>query len=113
MQEITTINGELMPSEAFNNYLDRLTGRFFKILPLKEEGCGTLDAYIRKLQAELIGTNSLIPMLCNDGRILSLVSILQYLIDNDCSVNETRVEVFEALNICKQLQDKYGGDDNE
>lgn len=90
-------------------YMGGLVNRFFKILPIKEEGEPTLKQYMQSLQREMLGCQSLIIMLKDDDRYMSLLSILQYLIDNDTTIKTTKMEVFRAINILRQLQKKYGG----
>lgn len=90
-------------------YMGGLVNRFFKILPIKEEGEPTLKQYMQSLQREMLGCQSLIIMLKDDDRYMSLLSILQYLIDHDTNIKTTKMEVFRAINILRQLQKKYGG----
>lgn len=90
-------------------YMGGLVNRFFKILPIKEEGEPTLKQYMQSLQREMLGCQSLIVLLKDDDRYMSLLSILQYLIDNDTNIKTTKTEVFRAINILRQLQTKYGG----
>lgn len=89
-------------------YMGGLVNRFFKILPIKEEGEPTLMQYMQSLQREMLGCKNLIVLLKDDDRYLSLLSILQYLIDHDTDVKTTKTEVFRAINILRQLQKKYG-----
>lgn len=105
---IYTIYGDELCPELMNNYFDSLVDMFFKILPLREEEEPTLAVYIRVLQAELIGCVSLIDGLNDDARFMSLISILQYLIDNPaCPVGEVKREVFNAIGICNKLRRSY------
>ena len=67
--------------------------------------------YMESLQREMIGCHDLIIALNNDELYLSLLSILQYLIDNDCDTGIVKTEVFKAINICKKLQRKYDAEE--
>ncbi len=105
---IQTTVGVPMNAAVLDNYLRSLINLFFKILPLKESGERSLETYIKSLQAELLGCNALVEAIHNDSMFLSLVSILQYLIDNsDCDVMFVRREVFRAISICNKLREKY------
>ena len=53
----------------------------------------------------------MIVALDNDELYLSLLAVLQYLIENDCDTNTVKCEVFKAINICKKLQKKYGAEE--
>lgn len=105
---IQTSAGVPMSATVLDNYLRSLINLFFKILPLKESGERSLETYMKSLQAELLGCNALVEVIHDDSMFLSLVSILQYLIDNpDCDVVFVRREVFRAISICNKLREKY------
>ena len=96
---VETSLGVNIDSESLNNYLRNLVNRFFKILPIREQDDGSLSTYMRSLQMELLG---------NDASLITLLSILQYLIDNpDSSVTIVRREVFHAISICNKLKATY------
>lgn len=99
-----------------NNYFRTLVNRFFKILPIREAEEESLPVYLRSLQVELLGCKELIQGMNNNSSFLTLLSILQYFIDNpDASPKEVRREVFRAISICNKLKAQYseGGDENE
>lgn len=102
-----TVTGHEISNELLVNYLDTLVNQFFKILPIKESGEPSLKEFMRSLQVELIGCKALIEALSNDAMLLSLISILQYMIDNDCDTPVVKREVFKAISICKKLKKKY------
>ncbi len=94
--------------ELLSNYFHSLVNCFFKILPIRESGESSLNTYMESLQAELIGCSSVIVGFDKDSSFLTLISILQYLIDHpSCSVKSVKREVFRAINICNRLQAKY------
>lgn len=104
---MNTITGHEISNELLINYLDTLVNQFFKILPIKESGEPSLNEFMRSLQIELIGCSALAEALSNDAMLLSLISILQYMIDNDCDTPVVKREVFKAISICKKLKKKY------
>ncbi len=104
-----TTNGYSIPAKMVDKYLDGLVSQFFKILPLKENGVPTLNEFMRSFQRELLGHKGLMSYVENDSMYMALLSILQYLIDNDCGVDVVRKEVFRAISICKKLRQKYCG----
>lgn len=107
---IETTVGKWIPDGMLRNYFEHLIDRFFKILPMWEDEEETLPIYIKSLQTELAGFKSLIIRLNNDFSMLTLLSILQFFIDNpDCPVGDVKREVFRAINICKNLQSRYTG----
>lgn len=106
-----TSKGLELPNKAVQKYLRALIGQFYKILPIKESGEPSLSKYMDSLQREMIGCRGLIEALDYDELFLSLLSVLQYLIENECDVDIVRCEVFKAINICKKLQRKYGAEE--
>ena len=103
---MTSKNVEL-PNKVVHKYLNSLVGQFYKILPIKESGEPSLGKYMESLQREMIGCQSLFVALDHDELYLSLLAILQYLVENDCDTEVVKCEVFKAINICKKLQKKY------
>lgn len=98
------------------NYFHNLINGFFKILPMKENDEPHIDLYMESLQRELIGCKNFLGDDVNDPLIVSLISILQYMIDYpDCGIPVVRKEVFRSITICQKLRDKYasGGGRNE
>lgn len=105
---VVTGSGVVLNPSLVPKYFKALINRFFKILPMRESSESTLPAYMDSLQAELLGCGSLIPAIGNDASYLTLLSILQYLIDNyDKPVNVIKREVFRAINICSKLEMIY------
>ena len=92
---------------VLKNYFHILINSFFKILPMKENGENSLSEYMKSFQLELIGYESFIKEIDYDASVISLISILQYLIEHDCNVDVTKREVFKAIGICKRLRGKY------
>ena len=103
---MTSHNIELS-DELVARQIKDLVNRFYKILPIKESGEATLKQYQLSLLREMLGCQSLIVAFGYDDRYLSLLSILQYMIDYDPDVNAVRSDVFRAINILKSLQKKY------
>lgn len=105
---IQTTAGVPMNTTMLSGYMRSLVNRFFKILPIRESGEGSLETYMRSLQLELLGFNELIVAVHEDFEFVSLLNILQYLIDNpECSLVVVKREVFRAISICNKLKAKY------
>lgn len=105
---MTTIGMEV-PDKILGNYLMDLVGRFYKILPMWEDGEKTLPEYMDSLMAELIGLDKLMEPLHNDASYLSLILILRFLMEGDCEVKVVKREVFKGISICKKLKKRYCG----
>lgn len=105
---IETSTGVPVDAQLVRNYFHTLVNHFFKILPMRENNEDSLNTYMKGLQAELLGCGSLIKAIDNDPAFLTLVSILQYLIDfPECTVREVKREVFGAISLCNKLKAKY------
>lgn len=102
-----TANGYDVPTEMVDKYLTGLVNQFFKILPIKESGEPSLNEFMKSLQVELLGFKGLMAEIGNDSMYLTLLSILQYLIENDCDTLVVKREVFKAISVCKKLRNKY------
>ena len=106
--KVDTSAGMPVTSELLHNYFKTLVNRFFKILPIREAEDASLSIYMQSLQRELLGCKEFIPELCSDAVYLSLLGILQYLIDNpECTVREVKREVFNAISLCNKLKAIY------
>lgn len=105
---IDTAAGIPVSADLLQNYFTRLVNQFFKILPMREDEEESLGVYMRGLQKELLGCQGFVNSLSDNPFYMSLLSILQYLIDTpDCSVSDVRREVFDAINICHKLKSSY------
>lgn len=105
---IDTTTGIPIETELLRKYLKRLVNQLFKILPMRENEETTLMIYMKSLQLELLGCKDLVTTLHDDAEYLSILSILQYLIDNpQCNVAKVKREIFRAISICNKLQSKF------
>lgn len=105
---VETTAGMPIDTEVLHNYFRNLVNHFFKILPIREQNEESLTTYMQSLQAELLGCKGLVSAIQNDASYLTLLSILQYLIDNpECTVREVKREVFRAISICNKLKAQY------
>lgn len=105
---IETVGNAQIDRSLLRKYFKSLINSFFKILPMREANEPTLQTYMCSLRAELLGCQNLIPDLSNHTSYLTLLSVLQYLIDNyDEAVPVVKREVFRAINICSKLEAIY------
>ena len=105
---VNTTQGVPINAEVLHNYFRRLVNHFFLFFPMRENNEESLTTYMHSLQVELLGCKGLITAIHDDSNYLTILAILQYLIDNpDCSVSEVKREVFRAISICNKLQSKF------
>lgn len=108
MRDINTSVGEPITSNLLRNYFRNLVNQFFKILPMRENEEDSLYVYMKSLQSELLGCKELIPEIRENSLYLTLLAILQHLIDNpECKITEVKREVFRAISICNKLKSIY------
>ena len=104
-------NAEVISGELIHNYFSSLVNCFFKILPIRENEEKTLVVYVESLQSEMLGCAGLVKAINNDAGFMSLLAILQHIIDDpQYPVPKVKREVFKAINICNRLKEKYGVD---
>lgn len=105
---LDTAAGMPIDAKFLHNYFRTLVNNFFKVLPMRENNEDSLPTYMRSLQLELIGCKELIEAIQDDPSYLTLLAILQYLIDNpECKVSEVKREIFRAISICNKLKAQY------
>ena len=93
---------------ALPNYFQYLVDHFFKILPMMEQNESSVYTYMDSLQFELIGFKNLFSDARYCANIVTLLSILQGLIDDkECSISVVKREVFHAISICNKLIKLY------
>ena len=105
---IETVHGDELESCLVEKYFNTLVNNFFKILPMKESNEQSLHTYVKSFCSELAGFKGLVPAIGEDPHFLSLLSILQFIIDNpDTPVADVKREVFKAIRICNKLAEVY------
>ena len=71
----TRIGTEVKPA-LLHNYFDALVNQVYKILPMREHESKTLDRYIRRLSAEVVGGSEFYPHLSEDAYYASLLTLM-------------------------------------
>lgn len=100
-----------MSEQSVDAYLHRLINSVYKILPLRERG-DSAGQYMKSLQRELYGVQQLLPEIGEDGRFITLLSILQYQIDHpDCEIHVVKSEVFRAINLLGKIREQFSHED--
>lgn len=86
------------------SYFDRMTGRIFKVIPIREEHEYPVQPYLESLLRELLGAKDIMESIGNDERFIQVVGIINYLVLNpDIDVKIMKSEIFHALNIVKKI----------
>jgi hypothetical protein len=90
---------------SLQEYFKHLINRLWKILPMKEQNCLTLDKYLFNLRIELMGGESI---LLNSGLFIELINNLESLSGLD-KKEEYKPQIFKCINICEKIINKLGG----
>lgn len=89
--------GELS-KEQYDEYLYRLGKRVFKILPMQEEQCTTLDVYRDSIAREVFGVSSVLL----DAGIVEIVGMIKGF---DLTNHETlRADVFSVCGLINRVR---------
>ena len=90
-------------------FLDSLTGKIFKILPLKEKkdnGVAVhLEEYLESLLIEISGAYNTFPELSKSVDYLTIVNIMEYLSQNEVSKRVCKREIFKMIDLIKKTKE--------
>ena len=96
------------------SYLDAITGRVFKILPMKEQELRGFDVYLRdylsSLAIEMVGASTTFACLGLDSDYIAVVNTVNGLASADNDVIQIKREVFKALNLLNKIAERFGGE---
>lgn len=99
-----------IPKENYINYFERLIGKTYKILALKEEECPTLNIYIESLLYELIGQKKVTYQLRDETSLITIISLLEQLKYEDEHII-IKQKVFKIIKLIKNINSVISGDD--
>jgi len=100
------IYGGNIDSDNLIKYFKAMIGRIYKLLPMKEEKCLTLEKYLEALMNELAGGNKL---LLDDYMFIMLLCDIQILFTIE-DLKEYKSQVFKCIKICEKIIQKLDGD---
>lgn len=108
------INTISVNSELFNNYLDILVNRLFKIIPLYEEHNEGLYVYTQSLLFELYGLIESVEDMNKKPEYVILVSTLESIADSvlfDDTQKIVRRETLKCMDVVKKMKPVAIGSD--
>ena len=98
-------------------FIESLTGKIFKILPLSEEESNGAQnhvyEYLDSLKIEMFGAIVTFPALFKNVEYTSVLNIVQYLSVNEVSIKRCKREVFKALRLLNKISKELGGESVE
>lgn len=94
-------------------FLETLTGKIYKILPLKESSdSGSnvhISEYVASLLIEIVGACDTFPQLKEYAGYLGIVNTIQYISQHNISVKVCKREVFKMLRLLEDIEKQIGG----
>ena len=97
-------------------FIRGLTGRVFKVLPLREaELAGEtayLDTYLESLVRDMMGATDTFPELREMPEYITTLNIMQFMEHNDVTQEVCKQEVFKALRLLNTIERKLGGENH-
>lgn len=107
---MTTLEGDMESKYGHvcplftKNYIDGLSGRIFKLLPLREEGCTTIPKNIESICCELNGFLEYIPQpSITSNYVMAIISIL-----TDVSDEEDFAVYRREILRCRKMMSRVG-----
>lgn len=93
-------------------FLNSLTGKIFKILPLKEKNDGGyavhFEDYLDSLLMEIIGACDTFSELGKSTEFLAVINTMQYISQNEVSVKVCKREVFKMIGLVNKINAQGG-----
>lgn len=95
---MNTNYGTEIPEEDLREYMGKLTGRIFKIIPLREEMNSGFSRYVEGLIQELLGLDLILEKPIG----IELISNIQVMLEL-YTFKEVRKQVFKCLDILEKM----------
>lgn len=89
-------------------YINTLTNKIFKILPLTEECNPYLLDYLDSIHIELVGGLSTFPKLKTIDEYIVLVNTIEYFKNNKLTHKQYKREIFKMIDCIAKLKDIVG-----
>lgn len=93
-----------IPSSSFEKYRKSMIDKIWLLIPLKEEGCATLDSYIERVNRELSG---MMNCLVNHEEYIMTVMCLLENLKTEENFKTYKHDVFRC---CELIKSAIGGE---
>lgn len=95
------------PNLGLFRYLQSLTGKIFKILPLYESSAPDSKKYILNFLRELLGFCELVSVVGNDSDFVAMIATIRGIADIDDDCQSVKSDVFKAIRLCESVRARY------
>lgn len=90
-----------------SKFLMDMTGKVYKILPLKESDNVGLKRYLDSVAIQFIGAADTFEVLKTDQRYVEVINTISFFRHNDFTVDQCRREVFKTIETLKKIAKAY------
>jgi hypothetical protein len=101
-----------LPDEMLVTYVNGMVAKIYKMMPMKEQGIKSLSKYIEATLRELVGQKELIDKLKSNEEFLSILGILEGLLNQE-DFSKFRSDVFKIITLIEKLKLSLGGNSHE
>jgi hypothetical protein len=98
-----------LPDEMLLAYVNGMISKVYKMMPMKQYGTETLPKYIESTLSEFVGQKELVDKLRNDEIFLTILGILENLLNQD-DFKKFRSDIFKVINLIEKIKLNIGGD---
>lgn len=95
-----------IPSSSLRKYRKSIIDKVWLLIPLKEEGCATLDSYIERTNRELSGMMNC--LVNHEEYILTVMCLLENLKTED----DFDIYKHDVFRCCELIKKAIGGESN-
>ena len=86
------------------SFINSLTDKTFKILPLYEEKNIFLFEHLDSLRVDLLGGTETFTVLESNQKYITLINIIQYMLNNEFTHKQCKREVFKMISIINSIK---------
>lgn len=98
-----------LPDEMLLVYVNGMTAKIFKMLPMKEQSTKSLPVYMNAILREFHGLKELVEQFKHNEEFLTILGVVESLLTQD-DLSIFRSDILKILNLIGRLKSSLGGD---
>lgn len=95
------------PSSGVLEYMQAMTGKIFKILPLYEDSAPAAYVYIENFLRELVGFKAMIGAIGDDADFVSMLATIRGIQSIEGDQSAVKSDVFKAIRLCNMVRERH------
>jgi hypothetical protein len=99
-----------LPDESLQVYVNGMTAKLFKMIPMKEQRTSSLTKYIESTLREFVGQKELVEHFKHNNEFLTILGVMESLINQE-DFGAFRSDVFKMINLIERLKTSLGGEE--